>query len=257
MQKQHVIFFPGFATNAYILQGIIEYLNDFFVVHPLDPPGFSPESSPLEHISVATIQQAAREQVEALELDSYIIGGASFGFLLANYCATMPECKGVIAFAPYINQLSLMHSKKELRRLSWLLRTLQYTFLDAIIWRNDFLYKKIWRSTMNGEYHYVFDQIRETFDRKTLLTIASELLVYKQLPALVEKPYALVMYPEDQVVSYTVATKTLQAANKVHILDTALEHFPERFTREYVAARVSHEGMKKVADYFSNNYVTH
>ena len=90
MQKPDLVIIHSFPSNTRLWRGFYELLGDFFTVHPIDLPGFTPEKKPLKTISLRAYATHVEQEIERLQLASYLLAGISFGFSIAPPKATAP-----------------------------------------------------------------------------------------------------------------------------------------------------------------------
>ena len=110
-KKENLILVHSFPTNSILLKGFIGYIDDYFNVYPIDLPGFRKDIKPLQKITIDSYSKFVEEKVKKLNLDDFLIGGISFGFIVVNNAKIDKKCKGIIAIEPYVNSKSL--------RMSW------------------------------------------------------------------------------------------------------------------------------------------
>src|SRR5262245_44001214 len=101
MTKENLILIHSFPTNSLLLQGFIEYLNDYVNVYPIDLPGFTQSGPALAKISLNQYTQFVERCIQALAVESYWLGGVSFGFAVVNGVQPDLRCKGFMAIEPY------------------------------------------------------------------------------------------------------------------------------------------------------------
>jgi len=104
-KKENLILVHSFPTNSIVLAGLVEFLDDYFHVYFIDLPGFT-KKTPLEkgRISLASYSKYLSEKIKEFNLDSYIIGGISFGFVVVNNMKPdAKKCKAILAIEPYLN----------------------------------------------------------------------------------------------------------------------------------------------------------
>lgn len=112
-KKQNLVLIPGFVTNNTILEKPINYLKKFFNIYCIDLPGLGAPGR-LNDFSLASYGKYVTEQINELNLDSYILEGVSFGFGVASHVAVDDRCRGIIAFYPYVGADSLNFEKENI-----------------------------------------------------------------------------------------------------------------------------------------------
>jgi len=85
--KENLVLVNAFLTNSLVLRGLIDYLGKYFRVHFIDLPGFIRDIPPLSEISLENYASYVRRRIDELDLDSYLLGGISFGFAVVSHLA--------------------------------------------------------------------------------------------------------------------------------------------------------------------------
>ncbi len=105
--RENLVLVNAFYTNSAILQGLIDFLSDTFNVYFIDLPGFAADVPPLEDISVEGFAHYVRRRIDGFGLEHFVLGGISFGFLVANRVPLNGECRGILGITPYLDRKSL------------------------------------------------------------------------------------------------------------------------------------------------------
>lgn len=102
--RPSIVFIHGFANSQQSFSRIAPYLENDYHVVALDLPGFGLSAKPVDHDYGNESQaHAVTALIEALKLDSVIVGGHSLGGALALRVAlTAPNVRGLILFNPGI-----------------------------------------------------------------------------------------------------------------------------------------------------------
>lgn len=80
MTKEDLVFVHSFPTNSKALKGLIDYLNSYFNVIPIDLPGFLKEIPELQTISLKTYSDYVDGKVLELGLERFYMGGGKLRF---------------------------------------------------------------------------------------------------------------------------------------------------------------------------------
>src|SRR5262245_60854535 len=107
MSKENLILVPGFPINSLLLRGLTDYFSEYVNVYPIDLPGFTPTVSALAEISLDQYTKFVETQIQSLRLESYWLGGVSFGFAVINRIQPDIRCKGFVAIEPFLGSASL------------------------------------------------------------------------------------------------------------------------------------------------------
>jgi len=75
MIKENLVFVHSFPTNSRALKGLIDYLNSYFNVIPIDLPGFVKEAPALQTISLKSYSDYVDRKVLELDLERFYMGG--------------------------------------------------------------------------------------------------------------------------------------------------------------------------------------
>lgn len=133
-EKENLILVHSFPTNRILLAPLIEYLQDYFNVFPVDLPGFKSDVLPLKQISFQGYCDFLDEKIKQLKLPHYVVAGISFGFIVVN-CAKLDEkCKAVMAVEPYLNTYHLRFGRLDRIKEIVQLRFIKTFHLYSFIW---------------------------------------------------------------------------------------------------------------------------
>ena len=90
MSKENLILVPGFPINSLLLRGLTDYFSEYINVYPIDLPGFVQTVPVLSEISLEQYAKFVETQIQSLALESYWLGGVSFGFAVINRSLNSP-----------------------------------------------------------------------------------------------------------------------------------------------------------------------
>ncbi|MFZ2053090.1 MAG: alpha/beta fold hydrolase, partial [Candidatus Aminicenantales bacterium] len=102
-QKENLVLVNAFLTNSLVLRGLIDYLGRFFRVYFIDLPGFIRDVPPLTEVSLGNYAKYVQRRLDDLGLDSYLLGGISFGFAVITHLPPDEHCRGVVAITPFLS----------------------------------------------------------------------------------------------------------------------------------------------------------
>src|SRR3989344_2575884 len=148
--KPHLLLIHSFPTNSVLLHGLEEFLSDFFTVHFIDLPGFH-KNNPL-HEGAITLKKFSNyfdQKIAELDVDEYIVGGVSFGFLVVNNSKLDERCKAILAMEPFVNTKCLNISfwkQKKYIAIASMVKLIHLLGVEKFIWTsnwfNDYLQKE-------------------------------------------------------------------------------------------------------------------
>jgi len=250
MERENLILVHSFPTNSILLSGLIEYLNDFFNVYFIDLPGFTKKVPPLSEISFDGYYEFVERKIEEFNLESYLVSGVSFGFLMVNNVQHDRRCKGIIAMAPYIGPRSL--------RMNLLKKILYTTFIKSVCFFK--LYSLVWGSDVLREYlpklrHYppgTVDVMLDQIDGRTFFETANQLLGDRNEYSFQDFPYVLIANKDDRTVNFDYIHRTLaENVEKLLVVNTTLAHYPPEMTKEYFREKIPGEDVNRIISFLS------
>lgn len=232
MKKENLILVNAFACNSIILKGLIDYLNNFFKVYYIDLPGFTRKETKIQKITINSYTKYLEEKINELNLKHYIIGGISFGFVIASNANLDKKCKGFFAFEPYTNSKSIILNKITIKFLILLIEAVSTFQAQNTIWRNKLFWKFL------SKIHYppkkAIPIVREEIDPETFFEIGKIILKNVKRIKFHPVPYVVLVNKYDDIVSpdYTV---DLFKRNVKKLLINELDsvHYPDNLSERY------------------------
>lgn len=248
MRQENLILFPSFPTNSILLEGLIDYLSDFFKVHCLDLPGFIKTRPPLSQISFETYTAFAEREIKTLDLDSYWLGGVSFGFFVAAMLPPDPHCTGFLAMEPYLGVGSLRMSMG--RRLFYGLfcQSVLRLGISDYLWTQPFCRKYLSKLRKYPAEHVeiMFEQI----DSRTFFETALLILKNERLCDFQNLPYVLIANQQDETLNYPYIQATLRAnVQDLLVINTNIAHYPAKITKAYFRSQIPEQMVRRVFDF--------
>lgn len=249
MEKENLILVNAYACNSIILKGLIDYLNNFFKVYYIDLPGFTKKERKIKKITINSYTKYLEDKINELNLKHYIIGGISFGFVIASNVNLDKKCKGVFAFEPYTNSKAIIFNKitiKFLITLIDLVSTFQY---QNTIWKNKLFWKFF--STL----HYpekIIPIVREEIDPETFFEIGKIILKNTKRIKFHPLPYAVLVNKNDGIVSPDYTVNLFKKNVKkllIHELDSV--HYPDNLSERYFEKIFPPKKVEEVLSFFS------
>ncbi len=247
--KPHLILVHSFPTNSVLLHGLEEFLADFFTVHFIDLPGFHKNSPPLEGtITLKKFSKYLDQQISALNVKEYIVGGVSFGFLVVNNAKLDNRCKAILAMEPFVNteclNISVLNQQKYLT-ISTLLKLASVLGLEKQIWKsskfNSYLQKE---SDYSKER---VDTIIEQIDCKTFFAVAGLLMTYKKNPKFHNLPHFLIGNFADKTINFDrVVEVFIKNLHELHVASEPIDHYPKDLTKNYFKTRIPEDHIHRM-----------
>jgi len=225
-----------------------EFLSDFFIVHFIDLPGFHRNSPPFDgKISLEKFSQYLDQEIEKLDVDEYIVGGVSFGFLVVNNAKLDRRCKAILAIEPFINSRSLNASlRKGYAALSLLMKILLFFHIEKTIWK-----AKWFSEYLHNESNYPQERIEmiiNHIDAQTFFSVATLLMSYKKEPLFhTEIPYYLIGNFEDKTVNFDSIVEIFKKSiSQLNIISVPIDHYPVDPTKKYFEKKIPAETMHQI-----------
>lgn len=250
-KKDNLVLIQAFPANSLLSEGIIKYLSEHFQVYFIDLPGFIDEIPPLKKITIKGYTDYIEKKIESLELDEYILGGISFGALLANYIRIDEKCKAILSAEPYLGYKYIKMDKLMRLNLLALLNFIRTTKLDYLIWNSKLFYNYLIYSS-NLAKRWVDILYREV-DARTFFRTARLLLTFDdKRPNLHDRPYILLINPDDKKVDFDKIIKVYRERldnNFLRIIVSELDHYPDTPTYNYFKKTISGEELNSLVGF--------
>jgi len=250
--KENLILVNSFYANSVMLGGLIDFIQDYFDVHFIDLPGFASHVPALEHISFETFASYVEEKIVEFDLDSYILGGISFGFFIASRTSISPKCRGLTAIFPYVdsNSLQLKFKKKLIYNIGT--RIIDGLGLSSWLWEKN-AFKKFarWYSIYPEDR---VDVILAELDGRTFFRTGRLILQNKAMCRFHDLPTALVLSNVDTTVDSAHVLDLFQRNTKeLLVVFTEIDHYPPQMDKEYFKEHFKQENIEKLLAFFSDN----
>jgi pimeloyl-ACP methyl ester carboxylesterase len=251
VQKENLVLVNSFPTNSILLKGLIEYLNDHFNVYFIDLPGFTKQVPPLPKISFEGYSRFVESKIEEFGLESYIVGGISFGFLIVNNAQHGQRCKAIIAMEPYTGPRSLRMGllKKVLSGIP--IKVVGLLRLWPAIWGSR-LFRTYWPKLRHWPPG-TSDVILEQVDARTYFETADLILSDRGDHELQAFPHVLIGNKDDRTVNWDYILRVFtEIGERLLVVNTTMEHWPAVMTKEYFRSQIPEEDIKRIHDFVSS-----
>lgn len=249
--KENLILVNAFYTNSIILHDFLEYLREHFNLYFIDLPGFIRTVPALPEVNLDNYTAYVEKKIDELNLDHFIMGGISFGFLIANRIALNGNCKGIIAITPYLNSESLNLHPFRKRAYSVFVNMADSFRPTERIWKTNTIKRLArWYSSYPPER---VDIILDEMDPKSFFKTGKLILNGNERFMVQNLPYVLVANPQDTTIKYEYLLKTFtDNISRLFICDTDIEHFPQTICKEYFAERFSAAQINEITSFLNN-----
>ncbi len=249
MKKSHLLLVHSFPTNSILLHGLEEFMSDYFIVHFIDLPGFKQGIDPLEgSITLKKFSKYLDEKIAELQIDEYIVGGVSFGFLVVNNAKLDKRCKAILAMEPFINTKCLNISfwdQKKYIFITIILKLISFFNYERKIWESDWFNRYLQKESDYPKSRV--DTIIEHIDSRTFFTVLKLLMNYKKNPTFHNLPYFLIGNFADQTINFNrVVEVFVKNINELHIASEPIDHYPKNLTKEYFQSRIPKEHISRI-----------
>ncbi len=234
--KYNLILIHSFPTNSILLKGLIEYLEGFFNVYFIDLPGFRKTIPPLALINIPEYAKFVENKIAGFGLDSYLVGGISFGFIVINSVKyTDGKCLGIIAMEPFTGVDSLRMTTQQKTLYKMLFRVVNFLKVDKLLWKSLLL-----RRTFAQQYpEWTVDIVLGEIDSKTFFETAALILNATDPIEFQNLPYVLSINKDDDTVNYPYLHKLFSThVKRLKIIDTSVEHYPADLSKDYFSKMI-------------------
>ena len=213
------------------------------------PPRIHQIFSPLEKISLKNFSAHVRNKIEEFGLDSFILGGISFGFLVANGVATDSRCLGTAAILPYLNSSSLKLKPAKRNAYRILVRFVLSFNLSNWVWESQVCRKlATWYSVYPPER---VDVIFDEMDGKTFFETSRIILENAAACRIRNRPTALFLSEGDGTIDNEYVTGLFSSRIRdLLIVRTQIAHYPERVDKAYFQERIAAADMGRMIGFF-------
>jgi pimeloyl-ACP methyl ester carboxylesterase len=246
--RDHLILVHSFPTNSILLRGLTEFLEDLFVVHFVDLPGFTANVPPLTEVTFENYARFLEERIETLELNTYLLGGVSFGFLVVNMARVDHRCRAILAMEPFLN----VHGLRLTALQRFLLRSLTKTVValgaSNLLWKSQWFRNRLGRKGPKERMEVLFSEI----DARTFFKTATLILSRTAEVRFQDRPYVLLINPDDRTVGHEYVTQAFEReARCLLVIETTVEHYPRYLTKEYFLDRISAAQINSIREFLA------
>lgn len=249
--KPNLVLIHSFPTNSKLLAGMIEYLEDFFVVHFIDLPGFTREESALKDISIASYASYVQARIDKLQLKEYFIGAISFGFIVVLNLKLDFRCKGILAIEPFVGTPGL-HVKKSWKFVYLPIISLvtKYNF-GAKLWKNA-VFRLTFKKFFLGDRpisiaRTILDEIDGNAFFETFRLILST-PIHENLHD--HLPHVLLVNKDDTTIRAAYIESLFRKnVPKLLVIQNDMPHFPDDLSKAFFAKTIDQDIIRTSIDF--------
>ena len=248
-RKENLVLVNAFLTNSLVLRGLIDYLSNFFHVHFIDLPGFVRDIPPLPEVTLENYAVYVERQIDSLDLDSYLLGGISFGFAVISQLNPGERCKGVVAITPFLDSRWLNLS---------LLKKSTYSLLVRLTLAFD-LSSKIWNHRLFHRIFYLYsdyppDRIETLLNQmegRTFFETARIILTHRQPCRFQDLPHVLILSDSDRTIKNGPLLELFEEKiDRLKVVRAGIEHYPLEVSEDYFQSRFPREDIHDIIGFF-------
>ena len=244
-EKENLVLVNAYLTNSLVLKGFIDYLSRFFNVYFIDLPGFIQDVPPLAQISIESYAGYVQKRLERLNLKSFILGGISFGFLVASHMPRDRRCKGLVAIAPYINSRLLKLGFLKMSVYSLLVHLTLAFNMSTKIWESRHFHRAFhWYSDYPAER---INNLLSHMDGRTFFETARIILGHREPCPFHALPYVLIISSSDKTIKNDPLLKLFpKNVENLKVLEVGTDHYPLDISADYFKERIPEEQIKDI-----------
>jgi len=247
--KENLVLVNAFLTNSLVLRGLIDYLGNYFRVHFIDLPGFVRDIPPLSKVTLENYAAYVQGQIDGLDLDSYILGGISFGFAVISHLDPNELCKGVVAITPFLNSRWLNLGLFKKSAYSLLVRLTLAFDLPLKIWNH-----RLFRRVFHWYSDYPADRIETLLSQmegRTFFETARLILTHRQPCRFQNLPYVLVLSHSDRTIKNGPLLELFEKKiDRLKVVRAGIDHYPLEVSEDYFQSRFPQEDMLDIIIFF-------
>ncbi len=255
-QKENLVLVNAFLTNSLVLRGLIDYLGRFFRVRFIDLPGFIRDVPPLTEVSLESYAEYVRRRLDAFDLDSYLLGGISFGFAVINHLSLDTRCRGVVAITPFLSSRWLNLGPVKKSTYAFLVRLALAFDLPTKVWNHRFFHRVFhWYSDYPAER---IDTLLNYMEGRTFFETARIILSHRQPSAFHKRPHVLVLSHSDRTIKNDPLLKFFREnVDRLKVVHAGFDHYPPEVTEDYFQSRFPQEDIQDIIVFFDGDPSPH
>lgn len=251
MTRPHLVLLHSFPTNSVLLRGLIEFLDDYFTVHFVDLPGFTRQVPPLEDVSIQGYAEFLRNRIDSLALPEYLLGGISFGFLVANFFPPGPECKGILAIEPLLGVASMRMKRRKQLILRTLLSSILMSHSERRVWNSAWFRRRILASASPSRSETLLREL----DPHTFFATAELLLRWDRPISFHPIRYVLLFNPNDTTIKAEYVRRVFESEVPELLISTnSIDHYPDTISKDYFVGKFSVSELERIQTFIYGSH---
>jgi len=247
--KDNLVLVNAFLTNSLVLQGLIDYLGRYVRVHFIDLPGFISHVPPLDEVTLENYAAYVRSRIDDLNLDSYLLGGISFGFAVISHLEHDKRCKGVVAITPYLSSRWLNLGLMKKSTYSILVHLTLAFEMHSRIWNH-----RLFHRVFHWYSDYPSDRIETLLNEmegRTFFETARIILTHRKPCRFQNLPHVLILSHSDKTIKNGPLLDFFEKnIDRLKVVRADIDHYPPEVSEDYFQARLSQEDMQDIIVFF-------
>lgn len=247
--KENLVLVNAFLTNSIVLRGLIDYLGNFLSVHFVDLPGFVRGVPPLSEVSLENYARYVQSQIDSLKLNTYLLGGISFGYAVISHMHPGEACKGVVAIAPFLDSRWLNLGPMKKSTYSLLVRLTLALDLPTRIWNH-----RLFHRVFHWYSDYPPDRIEALLDHmegRTFFETARIILTHRQPCLFQDLPHVLILSLSDRTIKNGPLLELFkQKVDRLKVVQAGFDHYPLEVSEDYFETRFPREDIQDIICFF-------
>jgi pimeloyl-ACP methyl ester carboxylesterase len=247
--KENLVLVNAFLTNSLVLQGLIDYLGRYVRVHFIDLPGFISRIPPLDEVTLENYAAYVQSRIDDLNLDSYLLGGISFGFAVINHLEPDERCKGVVAITPYLSSRWLNLGLMKKSAYSILVNLTLAFEMHSWIWNHRLFHRAFhWYSDYPADR---IETLLNEMEGRTFFETARIILTHRKLCCFQNLPHVLILSHSDRTIKNGPLLDFFEKnIDRLKVVRADIDHYPREVSDDYFQARLSQEDMQDIIVFF-------
>jgi pimeloyl-ACP methyl ester carboxylesterase len=247
--KENLILVNAFLTNSLVLRGLIDYLSRYVRVHFIDLPGFARYVPPLDEVTLENYAVHVQSRIDELNLDSYLLGGISFGFAVISHLELDSRCKGVVAITPYLNSRWLNLGLMKKSAYSFFVHLTLAFELHSRIWNH-----RLFHRVFHWYSDYPADRIETLLNEmegRTFFETARIILTHRKPCRFQNLPHVLILSHSDRTIKNAPLLDVFEKnIDRLKVVRADFDHYPLEVSEDYFKTRFPQEDMQDIVVFF-------
>lgn len=244
IQKENFIIVSGYNTNSILLKNFITYLQRFYNVYFLDLPGFISEKKPILHSSIDELVAFVEKEINKTSFNTFILGGISFGFYLANKVKIDKRCKAIFGVEPYVGEKSLVFGEAQKKAADAFFTMLSKSEISTKAWKNKHFH--MFLSLFTKRPIEEIEEVMKEVNDKSFFETGRLILEEHAVSTFHDIPYLLAINRDDDILNAAyVISLFKENAKELFIIPTTNEHYPKDMSISYFEEHIPSDTVYK------------